>query len=166
MKKTGAAKKKNGRRGRAKKVGPYNRDEWIAEQKEKNHNETIFEQKIDAAMEVSYGKQHRVTDFFGVVNLRDDCNIGEIKKQSLKKKIDSSSQKFNENGTEHVNNENKAPISSKPKAVNTADNEQSDDDSQLTVNVNFRPEFGDTRECESNNLMFNEHVDEDSIGTI
>ena len=91
MKKTGAAKKKTGRRGRAKKVGPYNRDEWIAEQKEKNHNETIFEQKIDAAMEVSYGKQHRVTDFFGVVNLRDDCNIGEIKKQSLKKKNDSSS---------------------------------------------------------------------------
>ena len=163
MKKTGAAKKKNSRRGRAKKVGPYNRDEWIAEQKEKTHNETILEQKIDAAMEVSYGKQHRVTDFFGVVNLRDDCNLGEIKKQSLKKRGDSSSQKSNENGTEHKGKENEAPISSKPEAVNTANNEQSDDDSLLTVN--FRPEFGD-REGVPNNLMCNEHVDDDSIGAM
>ena len=35
MKKTGAAKKKNGQRGQAKKVGPYNPDEWIAERKER-----------------------------------------------------------------------------------------------------------------------------------
>ena len=104
MKKTGAAKKKNSRRGRAKKVCPYNCDEWIAEQKEKTHNETILEQKIDAAMEVSYGKQHRVTDFFGVVNLRDDCNLGEIKKQSLKKSGDSSSDicKFEDNLSQFI----------------------------------------------------------------
>ena len=160
MKKTGAAKKKNSRRGRAKKVGPYNPDEWIAEQKERTHNDTILEQKVDVAMEVLNGKQHRVTDFFGVVNVRDDCCIGEIKQQSLKKSGDSSSQKFNENGTEHEGKENESPISSKPKAAQAANNEQSDDDSQLTVE--FIPEFGD-RECEPNNLMFNEHVDDDSI---
>ena len=76
------------------------------------------------------------------------ATLVKLKNNPLKKKNDSSSQKFNENGTEHVNNENKAPISSKQKAVNTADNEQSDDDSQLTVNVNFRPKFSDTWECE------------------
>ena len=93
--------------------------------------------------------------------MRDDCCIGEIKKQSLKKSSDSSSQKFNENGTEHEGKENEAPISSKTKAAQAANNEQSDDHSQ-PLTVEFIPEFGD-RECEPNNLMFNEHVNDDSI---
>ena len=67
MKKTGAAKKKNSRRGRAKKVGPYNPDEWIAEQKERTHNGTILEQKVDVATEVLNGNN--------TVSIREDILV-------------------------------------------------------------------------------------------